>query len=147
MKFLATGSIRNSEGPKKIILFSISFFILFVLINMILEFTYVPFSKEDFFNSIETSFMIRLEKVHLQLFMFSFILIFDFSIFIYSQAKSEIKPLIFYLSIFLFVFYLFSLLYHSDSEWFYYFYWINILIFHFFILFFQSYLLYDLIKK
>lgn len=147
MKFLSTGNIRNSEGPKKIILFTISFFIFFVLINFLLECIHIPFSKEDFFNTIETSFVIRLEKVHLQLFMFSFILIFDFSILIYSRIKSDLKSILFFLAILLFVLYLFSLLYYTNSEWFYYFYWMNIFIFHFFILFFQSFLLFDLIKE
>ncbi len=144
MKFLATGNIRDPRGPKKIILFTYIFFIFFICINWILEILNTPFTKDEFFSSIETSFTIRLEKLHIQIFLFGFILIFDFSTLFSSKLKKEQKNTLFILVVMFYLLYLFSLLIYGITDWYYYFYWFNVLGFHFVLLVLQLLLIKDL---
>ncbi|MFN3605333.1 MAG: hypothetical protein ACK4UJ_11555 [Leptonema sp. (in: bacteria)] len=144
MKFLATGNIRDPKGPKKIIVFAYTFFLVFILLNLLLEVLNTPLNKDEFFNSIETSLIIRLEKGHIQIFLFGFLLVFYFSTLIYAKFEDQRKEKVIIFTIFCFVLYIFSLIYYQISDWYYYFYWISTFLFHITLLVLQIFLYRDI---
>lgn len=145
MKFLATGNLRDPKGPKKIIIYTYIFFLFFIFFNLILEIFNTPLNKDEFFTTLETSFLIRLEKLHIQMFLFGFMLVFNFSTLFLSQFKKQQKNLMFIIMLFFFILYLFSLLFFQISEWYYYFYWFSTLGFHFVLLVLQILLFKDIL--
>ncbi|MCS7205712.1 MAG: hypothetical protein NZ853_08440 [Leptospiraceae bacterium] len=147
MKFFVTGNVRSSKGPRNILLLAYFLFLLFLISNLFLAISQNSFRYEDFILTLEPSLIIRLEEVHISLFMFGFYLIFIFAMLYQSRWKMKIKNILFGISIVLFVFYLLSLLIYDEALWFFYFYYGVLFTFHLFFLVLQFLLILDLLYE
>jgi len=70
MKFLITGTVRSNQGPRKIILFTYVLFFLFIISNFYLNITRISFDYNEFIQLLDPSFTIRLDELHINLFLF-----------------------------------------------------------------------------
>ncbi len=144
MKFLITGSVRSDKGPKKIIVFTYIFFLFFILSNLYLSIMNTSFNFQEFLSLLEPSFTIRLETVHIQLFLFLMFFLFNFAMLYQTKFSIKTKNMILFITVIYFLFYILSLILYVESLWFFYFYHFSILGFHIYILFIQILLIKDL---
>jgi len=145
MKFLITGTVRSNQGPRKIILFTYVLFFLFIISNFYLNLTRISFDYNEFIQLLEPSFTIRLEELHINLFLFGMYFLFNFAMLYQTRFSISLKNIIFFLSILYFIFYLFCLVYYSQQKWFFYFYLFGVVGFYVYLIFFQFLLLKDVL--
>ncbi len=147
MKFLVTGNVRSSHGPRKIIVFTYSLFLLFLISNFYLMLENLSFSYEEFLKLLEPSFIIRLEDLHIKLFLFGMYLLFNLAMLYQAKLKLKLKNILFFTTLIVFVLFLFSLIYYSTHIWFFYFYLFTVMGFHIYLLILQFILLWDIFRK
>jgi hypothetical protein len=146
MKFLVTGTVRSKQGPRKIILFTYFLFFLFILSNFYLYYINTSFIYEKFIQLLEPSFSIRLEELHINLFLFGMYFLFSFAMLYQTKLSIYKKHLLFFTTLICFILYLFSLIFYSQNKWFFYFYHFSVLSFYINLLIFQIILTRDILK-
>ncbi len=147
MKFIVTGNIRSSHGPRNIIVFTYLLFFLFLISNFYLMLNNLSFSYDEFVKLLEPSLVLRLEDLHIKLFLFGMYLLFNLAMLYQVRLKLKFKNLLFFITLILFIFFLFSLIYYSTDIWFFYFYIFAVIGFHMYLIFFQLILVWDIYKK
>ncbi|GIX42493.1 MAG: hypothetical protein KatS3mg129_2226 [Leptospiraceae bacterium] len=147
MKFLVTGNIRSNQGPRNVIVFAYVFFLLFIISNFYLHFINTSFSYKEFLKLIEPSFTLRLEELHINLFLFGMYFLFTLAMLYQTKFSLKKKNLLFLITLIYFICYLFSLIFYSQSLWFFYFYHFSVFGFHIYLIFYQFILIRDIFLK
>lgn len=147
MKFIVTGNIRSSHGPRNIIVFTYLLFFLFLISNFYLMLNNLSFSYDEFVKLLEPSLVLRLEDLHIKLFLFGMYLLFNLAMLYQVRLKLKFKNLLFFITLTLFISFLFSLIYYSTDIWFFYFYLFAVIGFHIYLIVFQLILVWDIYKK
>ncbi len=91
MKFFITGTIRSSKGPRAILTFTLLFFLVFLGMNAALLFAQTGLLPSQIVDKHEPSTVMRLERAHVQLFLFTMVYIITASIFFQTRMGHRAK--------------------------------------------------------
>jgi hypothetical protein len=91
MKFFITGTIRSEKGPRAILTFTLLFFLVFLSMNVILLYVQTGLLPSQIINLHEPSTVMRLERTHVQLFLFTLVYVISASIFFQTRIRPGFK--------------------------------------------------------
>ncbi|KAB2933467.1 MAG: hypothetical protein F9K24_06355 [Leptonema illini] len=91
MKFFITGTIRSEKGPRAILTFTLLFFLVFLAMNVALLFAQTGLLPSQIAELHEPSTVMRLERTHVQLFLFTLVYVITASIFFQTRIGPGAK--------------------------------------------------------
>lgn len=91
MKFFITGTIRSEKGPRAILTFTLLFFLVFLAMNVALLFAQTGLLPSQIAELHEPSTVMRLERTHVQLFLFTLVYVISASIFFQTRIGPGFK--------------------------------------------------------
>ncbi len=103
MKFIVTGSIQSSRGPRLIVSCALIFIILFIAAHAVREIQatgFYPAQIRENLGGEGKSFVLILEDLHIDIFLFSMALLFLFSILYQTGLSIAAKNSLIYASFF-----------------------------------------------